>query len=239
MRIGNEPTPQPPEHSMARAARHTVLRRVAPALKHDMVVHLQAVALMAETLSARLERGAADADDLQASLSKLNRLAREAVASCLKVTSWIDGPEDESVPLCQGVRECLELLAPGLNFRGFTLGHHLADSAFEVNRNTLRHLLVASLLAIADAAAGPCELVVDGRVDEGHASLRVHAKPREHEPHPALPAASEMGPRPVVDWAEVQALAAAEDAELVRRSGTVQMRLPRAVVTSPLQMAPV
>jgi hypothetical protein len=48
-----------------------------------------------------------------------------------------------------------------------------------------------------------------------------------------------MGPRPVVDWAEVQALAAAEDAELVRRSGTVQMRLPRAVVTSPLQMAPV
>ena len=29
--------------SMANAARQTVLRRVAPALKHDMVVHLQAV----------------------------------------------------------------------------------------------------------------------------------------------------------------------------------------------------
>jgi hypothetical protein len=224
---------------MARAARHTVLRRVAPALKHDMVVHLQAVAMMAETLNARLERGAADADDLQASLSKLNRLAREAVASCLKVTSWIDAPDEESVPLRQGVQECLGLLAPGLNFRGFTLSHRLANSSFEVSRSALRHLLVASILAIADAAAGPCELVVDGRVDEGHASLRVHAKPGQHAPDPALPAASEVGPRRAVDWAEVQALAAAEGAQIVRRRDTVQMRLPRAVVTSPLQMAPV
>lgn len=228
-----------PARGMARAARHTVLRRVAPALKHDMVVHLQAVALAAETLSARIERGAAGPDDLQASLSRLNRLAREAVASCVKVASWIDAPDDASVPLRQGVQECLALLAPNLNFRGFTLSHQVAEDAFEVNQSALRHLLVASLLALADAAALPCELVVEGRIEDGHAALQLHGKPRREQPQAALPAASEGGARPPVHWAEVQALAAAEGVQLARSGDAVRMRLARAVVTSPLQMAPV
>lgn len=228
-----------PEEFMAGAARHKVLRRIAPALKHDMVVHLQPVTLLAETLGARVERGTASPDDLQASLSKLNRLARQAVASCAKAASWIDAPEDACVPLRQGVQECLELLAPSFNFRGFTLSHHVADDAVEVNQDTLRHLLVASLLAMADAAQLPCELVVEGSAEDGHASLRLDSRPRRQPPQAALPAASEASAHPVLDWAEVQALAAAEGVELARAGRAVHMRLPRAVVTSPLQMAPV
>src|SRR3954469_17635163 len=41
----------------AEAARYGVLRRLAPALKHDMVVNLQAVAMMAEVMGAKLEKG--------------------------------------------------------------------------------------------------------------------------------------------------------------------------------------
>ena len=55
-----------------------VLRRLAPSLKHDMVVNLQAVAMMAEMLNARIERGSVNPADLQSNISKLNRLAREA-----------------------------------------------------------------------------------------------------------------------------------------------------------------
>lgn len=224
---------------MVQSARHTVLRRVAPALRHDMVVHLQAVSMLSETLKARIGRGAASPDDLQADLSKLNRLARDAVASCLQVTSWIDAAGDESVALRQGVQECIALLAPGLNFRGFTLSQHVADDSIEVSRNGLRHLLAASLLALADAAPRPCEFVVEGGVDDGHAALRLQARPREQRPQAALPAASEAGPRPPVDWAEVQALAVAEGAELTRTGEMVHLRMPRAVVMSALQMAPV
>jgi hypothetical protein len=42
-----------------------------------------------------------------------------------------------------------------------------------------------------------------------------------------------------VDWADVQALAGAERAEVTRGDDQVTIRMPRAVVTSPLQMAPV
>src|SRR6185295_18202223 len=86
----------------AEAARYGVLRRLGPVLKHDMVVNLQAISMMAEVLNARLERGMPDTAEFQANISKLNRLAREAVASCLKVATWFEPGEDQGVRLAAG-----------------------------------------------------------------------------------------------------------------------------------------
>src|SRR5436190_2199261 len=118
----------------AEAARYSVLRRLGPALKHDMVVNLQAIAMMAEVLNAKLERGGTPStSELQASIAKLNRLAREAVANCLKVSSWIEPGEDQGVRLADGVEECLALLASNFNFRGFVVTKEVPDSAFQVS----------------------------------------------------------------------------------------------------------
>lgn len=222
--------------SLANAARQAVLRRIAPALKHDMVVHLQAVSMMAEMLNARVERGAVNPADLQANISKLNRLARDAVGACLQVMGWIEGGDDDSVELQHGVHECAALLSASLSFRGFSLVDEVAATDFEVRRNALRTLLCGSLLALADGAACPCELVV---ASDGPGSLRVQCRPRKEQPPAPIPPASTMGPRPQIDWAEVQALAATEGVELRRAGEQIRMRLPRAVVTSPVQMAPV
>lgn len=228
--------PAPASGSLANAARQAVLRRIAPALKHDMVVHLQAVSMMAEMLNARVERGAVNTADLQSSISKLNRLARDAVAACLQVMGWIEGGDDDRVELQHGVHECVALLSASLNFRGFSLVDEVGPTDFEVRRNALRTLLCGSLLALADSAASPCELVVRS---DGPGSLRVHCRPRTEQPLAPIPPASGMGPRPQIDWAEVQALATTECVELQRSGDHIRIQLPRAVVTSPVQMAPV
>src|SRR5436190_16770491 len=104
----------------AEAARYGLLRRLGPVLKHDMVVNLQAISMMAEVLNARLERGTGTPApaDLQANIAKINRLARDAVAGCLKVAAWIEPGEDQGVRLREGVDECLALLASNFTFRG-------------------------------------------------------------------------------------------------------------------------
>ena len=112
------------------AARYGVLRRLAPALKHDMVVNLQAISMMAEVLNARLERGSQDPGEFHASISKLNRLARDAVANCLKVSTWIEPGEDEGIRLAGGIEDCLSLLASNFNFRGFLVTKELTDANF-------------------------------------------------------------------------------------------------------------
>ncbi|AEG94413.1 hypothetical protein [Ramlibacter tataouinensis] len=218
----------------AEAARYGVLRRLAPALKHDMVVNLQAVAMMAEVLNARLEKGTPAGGDLQKQVSKINRLAREAVLNCLQVAAWIEPSEDEGIRLREGVDECVALLRSNFNFRGFSVDNQVPDSGFEVSRVKLRNLLAAVLISLTDEAHSPGELLVQAQVGGGWASLSIVFVPRQEE-DAALPP-FEPNYR-ALDWADVQALAAAESVELSREEGPVALRLPRMTAT-PLQIVP-
>jgi C4-dicarboxylate-specific signal transduction histidine kinase len=219
----------------AEAARYGVLRRLAPALKHDMVVNLQAIGMMAEVLNARLERGNPAPADFHASIAKLNRLARDAVNNCLKVASWLEPGEDEEVRLADGVDDCLSLLASNFNFRGFVVVREVPENSFQVSRVVLRNLLVASLITLTDAAAGPCEVHVKAEVVFGMAEISVRISPRQDkfEGLPFEPNYRQL------EWSDVQALALAESVELVRGQDHIIMRMPRAVPTAPLQIAPV
>ncbi len=218
--------------SGAEAARYSVLRRLAPALKHDMVVNLQAVAMMAEVLNARLERGLTNPTEFQKGVSKINRLAREAVMSCLDVAAWIEPGEEEGIRLREGVEECVGLLAGNFNFRGFSISQEVPDVEFEVSRESLRNLLSAALITLTDAATAPAEVLIKTEVSAGFAVLTIRCEARESDPD-AIPFTVTYRQ---LEWADVQALAVAEAVELFRTAGQIVMRIPRAVATTPLQM---
>lgn len=218
----------------AEAARYSVLRRLAPALKHDMVVDLQAVAMMAEVLNARLERGMTNPAEFQKSVSKINRLAREAVMTCLDVAAWIEPGEDAGIRLREGVEECVGLLAGNFNFRGFSVSNEVPDVDFEVSREALRNLLSASLITLTDAAASPADVLVKAEVSAGCAVVTVRCEPRNDPDVSPFDVAYRQ-----LDWSDVQALAVAESVELFRTADQIVMRIPRAVATTPLQIVPV
>jgi hypothetical protein len=221
--------------SLARAAQHDILRRLAPPLRHDMVVHLQSLGMMAEALSARMDRGTVAQEDLQNSVSKLNRLSRQAVARCLEVGTWLEPGEDDTIALRDGVTEVVRLLSTSLNFRGFDLRTEMADGEFDVCRSAVRFLLAASILALADAAPGPGEIAVRTEPSSSHGVIAVEYQP---QPEGSFTQPHEAGETPLA-WPEVQALAVQHDAELLRSGQAIIIRLPRAVVTSPLKMVPV
>ncbi len=228
-----EPVAAAPTATAAEAARYAVLRRLGPALKHDMLVNLQAVTMMSELLGARLERGMPTQSELQNSLARIHRLAREAVANCLKVVGWIEPPEDEVIGLREGVEEGLALVRSSFNFRGFTLRADLPANNFDVSRVVLRHMLLASLIHLTDQAAGPGEVLVHGDIAAGMVVLTLQWQPRpQGEAMPFEPAYR------LLDWADVQALANAESLHLRQDKGCIVMRLPRMVTTTPLQIAP-
>jgi hypothetical protein len=221
----------------AEAARYGVLRRLAPALKHDMVVNLQAVAMMAEVMGAKLEKGTPSPAEFEASIARMNRLAREGVAACLKVAAWISPSEDETVRLRDGIEECVSLLRSSFNFRGCTLANDVPDADLEVSRVAVRHLVAASLLSLADAAGKPADLVISAEVSPGFAVVTVRCTLRPEEDGAVDALAVQPGYR-VVDWADVQALALAEGVELFRTENQIVMRVPRMVPNGPLQIAP-
>jgi hypothetical protein len=204
-----------------------------------MGVHLQAVSMLAEMLNARVERGLVAGPDLQTGLSRLNLLAREAMMSCLQVTGWIDWTDDETIELRDGVDECVQLLSASLAFRGFTLVNEVGLRDFPVQRAALRCLLAGVVIALADESPAPGELVIQADMDEDRARLAISGRVRPHPAARTLIPAPETDSQPSIDWDELGALALAEGVVLDRQPGGVCLRLRRAVVTSPLQMAPV
>lgn len=228
-----EPVAAAPTATAAEAARYAVLRRLGPALKHDMLVNLQAVTMMSELLGARLERGVPTQAELQNNLARIHRMARDAVANCLRVVGWIEPPEDEVIGLREGVEESLALVRGSFNFRGFALRAELPANNFDVSRVLLRHMLLASLIHLTDQASGPGELLVHGDIAAGMVVLSLHWQARsDGDAMPFEPAYR------LLDWADVQALADAESLHLRQESGRIVMRLPRMVTTTPLQIAP-
>jgi len=190
--------------------------------------------MMAEVMNAKLDRGSPEPADFQTSIAKLNRLARDAVANCLRVAEWLEPGEDQGVRLADGVQECLALLASNFNFRGFRVSRELSDAPFDVSHVTLRHLLVASLITLTDAAGGPCEVKVKANVNAGMAEITVGIAPRQ-DPVEGLPYEASYRQ---LEWSDVQALAQVEGVELVHGGDHIVMRMPRAVPTTPLQIAP-
>jgi hypothetical protein len=221
--------------SLARAARHDILRRLAPPLRHDMVVHLQSLGMMTEALNARLDRGRLSAEDMQAGMSKLHRLSRQAVLACVDTCTWMQPGEDDAMAVRTGVEECLRLLSTSLNFRGFALQADPVESDFEVSRAALRFLLAAAVLTLADSATGPGEIAIKVETSASHAVVAVDFTAQAEAAFTQL---HEPGDAPLA-WAEVQALADECGVELQRGGAAIVLRLPRAVVTTPLKMAPV
>ncbi len=220
--------------SLARAAQHDILRRLTPSLRHDMVVPLQSLGMMAEALSARMERGQAETDDLQAAVSKLNRLSRQAVARSLEVCTWLDAGDDDTVTLADGVAEVARLLTTSLNFRGFELRTE-AGGDFGVSRSAVRFLLAAAILTLADSAPGPGEITVRTETSASHGVAAVEFRLQQE---PTFTQVHEQGEAPLA-WTEVHALAQQHGVELLRNDAAIVLRLPRAVVTTPLTMVPV
>jgi hypothetical protein len=191
--------------------------------------------MMAEALSARMDRGTVAQEDLQSSVSKLNRLSRQAVARCLEVCTWMEPGEDDNIALREGVSEVVRLLSTSLNFRGFDLRTEMADGEFDVSRSAVRFLLAAAILTLADAAPGPGEIAVRTEPSSSHGVVAVEYQP---QPEGAFTQLHESGDAPL-SWPEVQALAVQHNVELLRSGQAIILRLPRALVTTPLKMVPV
>ncbi|CAN5568090.1 hypothetical protein BH11PSE7_BH11PSE7_33930 [soil metagenome] len=219
----------------ADAARYAILRRLAPALKHDMVVHLQAAAMMAEVIAARMDRGVPADDALQNNLSRLNRMARQAVAASLEVATWIEPAHDDAIELSAGVLECVAVVRSNFSFRGFEIVNDVVNESLPVSRTVLRNHLVAVMLCVTDDAQAPCVLTISHNCTETGALLTVRCS--------APLAATDSQPVSVhytpVRWPDVLAMALDDDVELTRSEIDTTLQISRMTVTRPLRITPV
>lgn len=217
------------------AACYAVLRRVGPALRHDLIVNLQAVVMMSEVMGARLDKGLLAHADLQDQVSRIQRATREAIANALKVAAWLDPQEDDRIGLREGLQDCLDLVRGGFEFRGVHLRTQWFGQDMDVSRNMLRHLIPAAMIRVADQGGGPGALLVNTRVNADRAllDLRFSRSPEAE----ADPDDEDINYRRL-EAGDLQVLARLSDVVLREDGGRIEMALPRLVPTTALQIAP-
>ena len=200
------------------AARYALLRRLAFAMRHHMVVHLQPIGMITEWMERRLNAAEPDLAQVQQSMDRINGFSRAAVQSCLDVVSWLAPDADATIELKAGIAECLSLLRSNLSFRGFTVRESIEDGQTPVGRAALRSVLPAALLTLTDTAAAPAIVMVSAYAGPSGATVSLSV-----ESGRGSPGFAGDPPYRILGWDEVQALAEVDGAAIDRDGETAHL----------------
>lgn len=210
---------------LAEAARYALLRRLAPAIRHDIAGALQPISMVAVLLEKRLQKPEPDMTVIGKNVHDINTLAREASAACMQLMGWLAPKQDGPVPVHEGVQEALALMATELSFQGIELVNSTSGVAISLPVSVMRGLFMAGLLALTDAQTGPGTVVVSAEIADGRPvlSLSFTATPAGEagDDDMAVPPAYRA-----LDWDDVQALAAAVSVSLVISSTQLELYFP-------------
>jgi hypothetical protein len=213
------PAPAQGASGLAEAARYALLRRLAPSMRHHLVVNLQPIGMVYEVMDRRLRAPEPDLAEVHESAHKINGFARAALSSCLDVVTWLAPEEEVLTTADEGVRECLSLLATSLAFRGFTLRNEVSAIPGEVRRSAVRNVLTAAMIHTTDENQPPADIVLNAEPTAAALVMALTLRPTQGDQG----FSTEAGYRRL-EWCDVEALAEAESVEL-KREGRQRLQL--------------
>ncbi|AMO23740.1 hypothetical protein UC35_13755 [Ramlibacter tataouinensis] len=197
------------------------MRRLAPSMRHHLVVNLQPIGIVYEIMDRRLRGPQPNLAEVHEGAHKISTYARSALNSCLDVITWLAPEEDAGIGAVEGVRECLDLVATSFTFRGFTLRNQVEPVPGRVRRAAMRNVLTGALLHLSDANAPPAEIVLTAAAAASGLRLTLTLTPGVGEA--GFPAGPTYRP---LSWSDVEALAEAEGVELRREGRELRLVFP-------------
>lgn len=206
---------------LAEAARYALMRRLLPAIRHNIAGTLQPIGMMSAMLERRMKAATPDLAQLGKNTQALNTLSREAAAISLNLMTWLAPKDNDLVAVNSAVEESLGLMTTELSFRGFSVVNQTAEVVMVLPKGILRSVFTASLIALTDSTDSAASVVVSAEGEEGNARLKITLEPG------GTPELAAMGNRiptyRALQWADVQAIADAEGVRLEYATGCAEL----------------
>lgn len=211
--------PQHLKERLAEAARYALLRRLAPALRHNIAGTLQPISMMAAMLEKRMQKPEPDMPALIKNSSSLNSLSREAARSCMSLMSWLAPKDNGSEPLGACLEDAVGLVATELSFRGVGVVNEAAGVQAVLPRSVVRNAFLAALFALTDGAVTPATVLLTASHNDDELVLGMTLAPAEGESMPGGPVIYRD-----LQWDDAQALAEAESVALSYAADRAELR---------------
>ena len=206
---------------LAESARYALMRRLLPAIRHNIAGALQPVGMMAALLERRLKGASPDLVQLGQNSQALNALSREAAATSLSLMGWLAPKDNDLLAVGAALEESLALLHTELSFRGFAVVNQAASSQLLLSRSMLRSVFTASLMALTDQAHDAASVVISAAQSDDQIQLKISLQPGGNA---ALGGFSGRAlAYRLIGWDDVLALAQAEGVTLSHDDCSVQL----------------
>ena len=214
----------PPSNICADAARYALLRRLMPAMLHNMAGALQPIGMTAAIMEKRLQTAAPDLSAITKSSGNIKTLARDASSSFMDLMTWLAPKATRQVAVNVGIADTLGMVSTELSFRGFTIINETASVCDEVRQNILRSVFMAALLAVTDAAPSSGQVTIKAQVTNDETVLKIEfIAAGSYSLQDNLQAYREL------TWDDVQFLADTEGVNFARAHNTVTLRIRSAL----------
>ena len=213
---------------LAEAARHAVLERLMPILRHDVAGAMQAPRMMLMVMQKRLQAPEPDLQAIAQNVATVGALTQQATLSCMAALAWIAPGEDINIGLRSGVDKAATWLGIELSSSAMVLVNGIEDEAVTAPQTFFRSIFLGALLAFCDHhAEGGSLRVTFSSADTasgpgGQMQLRLLACATGKMPV-MLDAAPKSRP---IGWSDVQAMAQSSGVQMARGDGWLTLELP-------------
>jgi hypothetical protein len=222
------------ETCVAEAAHYALLRRLAPVIRHNMAGTLQPIAMVAAMLERRLQKADTDPEALLRNARDIVALSKEAAASCMDLMGWLAPRKNRPLRADAGIAECVGMVVTQLSFRGFSVTDNTGALNAELPQSALRNVLTAAIITLTDAADAPGTVLIGAEFAEGVLSLHLELKAPDV---PASARATEKPPYRLLEWRDVEALAAQESVRLARAENRLTLQFEASAAADPHRLA--
>lgn len=216
---------------LVEAANYAVLRRIAPALRHDVAGVMQPIGMLMMVLQRRIQMTDPDLAAITKNLASVSALTKEATTGCMNAMGWVVASEGAPVSLHSALNEAIKLLETEFRAAALELINSISDQQASAPQSFFRSLVMAALLAFCDQRTAGARLEVTLEAATGNVNtsqrLMLRMLPGDASRLPASTAANRQSRS--IDWQDVEALAGACNATMTRGEGWLMLSLPECV----------
>jgi hypothetical protein len=206
------------------SARYALLRRIAPTLRHHLAGAMQPIGMVSAIMERRLQAAQPDLAVLRDNSKSISTLSRSAASASMNLITWVAPKENGAVSIHAGVEECVGMLSTDLAFRGFTVANSIGPSDVATPVFALRSVFTAALIALTDTALTPATITISAAAVEDKTRVVIGIRSE-----PGALAADDPRAYRKLAWADVEALAGAEQVGLKHAADRVEILFTAAV----------
>ncbi len=216
-----ENTPGTESSLLEDGARYALLQRLTPVLQHQIMGNFQSMDMIAVMLDRRLQSATPDLDSMRQDCELLASVSESAIKSVIDLLTWVRPKPATTQRFDAGVEECASLLFNDFKLRGFVIANEVTQVSEAFSSRTLRTVVSAALVCLSDQTEAPAQLTLRVQVFPDCIKLSIELSMNPDLQESPLTRISHANGLRLLNWRDLELLAAAESVELVHSDSNV------------------